>query len=61
MMENWVFVTPPGSFDEAAMDRRANQARTVQVVGGPGPDQERFLRGFAADVLPALRALGRSA
>ncbi len=43
------------------MDRRANQARTVQVVGGPGPDQERFLRGFAADVLPALPALGRSA
>ncbi len=31
---------------------------THLVFHGPGPDQARFLRSFAEDVLPGLRALG---
>jgi len=56
----WIVASAPEQVVAAAAEY-VEMGFTHLVVHGPGPDQERFLRGFAADVLPALRALGRSA
>ncbi len=55
----WVVASRPEEVVDAAREYIA-LGFTHLVLHGPGADQERFLRTVAADVLPALSALGRA-
>lgn len=56
----WVVASRPEEVVAAVQDY-VDLGFTHLVVHGPGEEQERFLRAFAADVLPALHAVVVSA
>jgi len=51
----WIVSTEPSEIVER-VGRYADMGFDHLVIHGPGPDQERFIRLFQQDVLPALRA-----
>lgn len=55
--KRWIVASEPEQVVAAAREY-VDMGFTHLVVHGPGPDQERFLRTFAADVMPGLRGLG---
>lgn len=55
----WIVASRPEQVVDAAREY-VELGFTHLVIHGPGADQERFLRTFARDALPALRELGRA-